>query len=316
MTDRKITASMYSEQPNPDEDELKRLWDAEVASIQSEFEAAAEHAKRRQAALEPLIAATGFDRRKINAELKEARGRSDATLARARRAVADPPINFEAMHEKERELMGAEPETFETSGNPYYHGGGTLSHVTNAGTSRVYTSGSDEVAKITYDRPRNHIDARTEAYGEGNFDADIGIANGYLGFTLYPPSYGNLELKADIRLVGNYYLYADDEWYNAEYAKAEISTWIEIHQVVLRDRSQLDRWSAGGSELHPTKYGRFDRAYIHPCVTYVGSNNPVTIRVGVRLKSYARANGSRAILDFHSGSNHIWVKEVSWDLRH
>ncbi|MDH3791247.1 MAG: hypothetical protein OES41_05850, partial [Rhodospirillales bacterium] len=77
------------------------------------------------------------------------------------------------------------------------------------------------------------------------------------------------------------------------------------------------RFTMGGDELHPTRYGRIDTIYGHNYYTSVGATDQVTIRVGARLHSYARAGGSLSRLNFQSGdANFINIPYVYWSLHH
>ena len=112
-------------------------------------------------------------------------------------------------------------------------------------------------------------------------------------------------------------LYSNDKWYTSGYARAEIDTWIQVHQNYWRPRHSHRRFTYAGDELHPTRSGRIDRQYGDNYYTNVGEGDTVTVRVGVRLHCYARASGSCAILNFQAGAaNYVYVPYVYWYLHH
>ena len=135
------------------------------------------------------------------------------------------------------------------------------------------------------------------------------------GLYIHPPTWSHLRVYVYPWVHGYYHLYSDDDWYNSEYAYAQLDTWIGLYQNFWRSRDYRRRFTYGGSELNPTHYGRIDNQYIQAYYTDVGEEDTVTVRVGVQIYSYARAGGSHSILIFQSGdSNYVYVPYIYWYL--
>ena len=176
---------------------------------------------------------------------------------------------------------------------------------------------SEEVPSSAWSTTTERIDPRAQAYGEGWFDGDYSEVHAYLAFAFRPPSWGHLHVYAYPWFHGYYQLYSNDDWYNSEYARAELDSWIDLHQNFWRPRDYDRHFTLGGEELHPTRYGRIDTRYTHSYYTSIGATDQVTIRVGARLYDYARAGGSLSRLNFQSGdANYIYIPYVYWYLHH
>jgi hypothetical protein len=309
----KITSAWQSDIPNPDEEFLKAEFEAETESLERSATAESDYSKRKQARLEPLVRATNLSGRDIDRMNKQAKLASRSSLQRAVSQVIDPSLDLEALHTKDLEVAKSVAKDLTPGGNPYWQGfvwspsyGGWWHNWNGEGEEVPYT-----VVNVSSER----IDSRTQAYGEGWWDGDYSRAHGYLAFRFNPPSWGHLHIHVYPWFHGYYSLYSNDEWYNSEYAKAVVDSWIDIHQNFWRSRQYVRRFTLAGDELHPTRWGRIDAQYSQSYYTNVGAGDTVTIRVGAHLYSYARAGGSHSVLNFIDGSgNYVLVPYVYWYL--
>lgn len=308
----KIMKEMKSEKPNPDEKSLKAEFEAEIKTLEKFTTAEKAQSKIKQANIDPLIKASGFSVEDINRKNNQAKSDSKASLKKDEPQLLKPPFDIEARHAQEEALAKRMSEQLSPEGNPYWRG--FIWSPSYCGWWISWNGEAEEIPKVQCDTSHNRFDPRAQAWGE-LWDADFSLIHGYLAFTFSPPSWGHLHVHVSPYLHGYYHLYSDDQWYNSAYAKAEIHTWVDLYQNFPRYRQYSRRFTIGGNELHPTRYGRIDRAYSHSYYQYVGQGDTVTIRVGVRLYCYARDCGSHSILNFKSGAaNYVRVPYVYWYL--
>lgn len=311
MPNRKIRSDWKSDTPNPDEAFLKSQHDVEIKNLERSLAVADERAKRRRQNMEPLIGASGLKPRQIDDLIKESRGRSRKVEAEADRHLAKPSFDVEALHRQELDLVKDIDQKMPSTASWQ----GYIFSASYCGYWWDYEGETEEVPSITCDSAHNRVDPRTQAYGEGWFDGDHSRAHAYVAFRFSPPSWGHLHVRVCPWLHGYYSLYSDDEWYNSEFASAQLHTWVDLHQNYWRSRDYRLRFSLGGDELHPTRSGRIDGQYCQYYYTDVGESDPVTIRAGVRLYDYARAGGSHSKLNLQAGSaNYVYVPYVYWYL--
>jgi hypothetical protein len=307
-----LKSNWESEKPVPDDGQLKEQWEAELKILRASIAQEDESSKRKMANREPLIKVSKFD---PDAQAKESKRISKESFRRAEAMIAKPPMDIEALHNKDLDLAKSIARLKEGPGNPSWWG-----YIWSAGYGGSWSScngESEEVPSVTFTTLNNRFDPRTQAWGEGWFDGDYSELHGYLAFTFNPPSWGHLHLYVYPWFHGYYSLYSDDEWYNSEYARAEVDSWLDLYQNFWRGRSYIRRFTLAGDEIHPTRYGRFDTNYSHYYFTDVGQGDLTTIRVGIRIYSYARASGSHSILNFQAGTgNYILVPYVYWYLHH
>jgi len=307
-----IITEFKSTKPNPDEEHLKTLWQAEIKNLEMSFAEEEEVSKRRKVNTLPLLKAVGFSEEKINQLLKEDKELSVKSLKMAERQVIEPPINFKPLHEQDLELAQTNAKLIK-SHNPYWWG--YIFQASYGGGWWAYNGEGEEIPKVTFQVGSNRFDPRAQAWGEGWWDADFSEIHAYLAFTFRPPSWGHLHISTYPWLHGYYSLYSNDTWYKSEYARAEVDTWVDIHQNYWRSRQYRRRFTMSGYELHPDRSGRIDAQYVDSSYTNVGENDTVTIRVGVRLYCKAKANGGRSKLNFQAGgANYVYVPYVYWYL--
>lgn len=307
---KKIMSKWESEKPVPDEAGLKKRWEAETKNLQASLAQEDESSKRKRANLEPIVKASKFD---LDKQAQESKRISRESFKRAEPLIAEPPFDIEALHRQDLDLAKEVANRYKGPGNPYWWG--YIWSPSYGGWWSSWNGETEEVPNISFDTANERFDPRTQAWGEGWFDGDFSELHGYLAFTFNPPSWGHLQVYVYPWFHGYYSLYSDDEWYNSEYARAEVDSWIDLYQNFWRSRSYVRRFTLAGDELHPTRYGRIDTNYRHVYYTDVGERDSTTIRVGARLYSYARASGGHSILNFQAGSaNYILVPYVYWYL--
>jgi len=117
----RIITEFKSTAPNPDEEHLKTLWQAEMKNFEMSLAEEKEILNRRKANTLPLIKAAGFSEEKINQILREDKALSKKSLEKAERKVAEPPINFKVFHEQDLRLVKANAER-NTEHNPSWSG--------------------------------------------------------------------------------------------------------------------------------------------------------------------------------------------------
>ena len=308
----RIITEFKSTKPNPDEEHLKTLWQAEIKNLEMSFAEEEEASKRRKANTLPLLKAVGFSEEKIDQLLKEDKELSVKSLKMTERQVIEPPINFKPLHEQDLELAQTNAKLIK-SHNPYWWG--YIFNASYGGGWWAYNGEGEEIPNVTFQVGTNRFDPRTQAWGEGWWDADFSEIHAYLAFTFRPPSWGHLHIVTPSWLHGYYNLYSNDTWYKSEYARAEVDTWVQVHQNYWRSRQHRRRFTMSGYELHPERAGRMDAQYVDSSYTNVGENDTVTIRVGVRLYCRAKASGGRSKLNFQAGgANYVYVPYVYWYL--
>lgn len=309
----KIKTTFESETPIPDVAEQKALNAQEVEALKGQFAGEEKAVGRREKNLKPLIQAAGWSDRELKGQLKAAATNSRGAIREAKAAVAKPSLDVDAMHKRDLYLAKQTAEKLESPGNPHWQG--YVWSASGCGAWWNWNGESEETPQYSCNLGAERVDIRTQAFGEGWFDSDFSQLHGFLQFHLTPPSWGHLHVYTYPWLHGWYSLYSNDEWWNSEYAEVELDTWVDIHQNFWRPRTYRRRLTIRGDELHPTRFGRVDSSFGHAYFTNVGARDRVTIRVGARLYSRAKASGTHAILDFRGGAgNYVYVPYVYWYL--
>jgi len=308
----KFAKEWQSSKPNPDEGHLKALWQADATALERETELSKEASKRRIASIQALMKPTGLTDSKVAELLKQDRERAEKSLQQGERLVAAPPIDFGPLHRRDVEQAKANADRT-GRGNPSWQG--YIWTAAYAGFWSEWNGEAEETPNVVLNPAANRVDPRTQTWGEGWWDEDYSRTHAYLAFTFSPPSWGHLHVHVYPWLHGYYCLYSDDAWYKGEWARAEVDTWVDLHQNFWRARDYQRRFTLAGDELHPQRCGRIDSQYTTSYFTNVGAADTVTIRVGVRLYSAAQANGGRSRLDFQAGAaNFVFVPYVYWYL--
>ena len=262
----------------------------------------------------PLMKAVGLNQEDVARLLKEDRDLSRKSLEKAEKWIAKPSIDFGVLHKQDLEVARANAERIEGH-NPSWQG-----YIWDPGYGGwwfEWNGEAEEAPNVTFNVGANRFDPRAQAWGEGWWDSDFSSNHAYLAFTFKPPSWGHLHIHTYPWLHGYYSLYSNDSWYNSVYARAEIDTWVDVHQNFWRPRDYRRCFTLAGDELHPERSGRRDAQYGNHYYTDVGENDTVTIRVGVRLYCRAKASGGRSKLNFQSGAgNYVYVPYVRWYLHH
>jgi hypothetical protein len=303
-----------STEPNPDEEHLKTLWQAEIKNDERALAKTEELSRQRQANMMPLLKGSGLSQADITKRLKEGAGLSKKSLREAERELAKPPLDFKVLHKQDLERVKANAERM-GGGNPSWSG--VIWDAGFGGAWWSWNGEAEEVPGVTFGVGGNRVDPRTQAWGEGWWDTDWSRMHAYLAFRFSPPSWGHLHVYTYPWMHGYYCLYSNDEWWNSEYARAELDTWVDLHQNFWRGRQYRRRFTMAGDELHPERCGRVDSQYSHAYFTNVGAGDTVTIRVGAQLYCKARASGGRSKLNFQAGAaNYIYVPYVYWYLHH
>lgn len=308
----RIKSAWKSDIPNPDEKYLKAEFEAEIQDLQRSFEEDEEYSKGKLTQVEPLVRASGLSSKDIDRMNAEAKLASRHSLQKAESALNTPSLDIDALHAQDLAAAKRVGKNLSRGGNPYWQG-----FIWNASYGGWWSNwnGEGEEVPYTVTTPPERIDSRTQAYGEGWWDGDYSKAHAYLAFRFNPPSWGHLHIHVYPWFHGYYSLYSNDTWYNSEYVRAEVDHWVDVHQNFWRSRQYVRRFTLSGYELHPTRSGRIDAHYAQHYYTNVGSGDTVTIRVGARLYSYARAGGTHSVLNFLSGgANYISVPYVYWYL--
>lgn len=316
MANYKLVSDSHQEGgSNPDEAFLNKEIEAENRLIENELRRSEEHVKVQRARNEPLMATVGLDNQKTGEQMRDARTRSEDVLLESERLLQKPSLDIEAMHKQDLDLAKANAERMESPGNPHWQG-----FIWNSSYGGYWWSRNgeaEETPSCTFNIAADRFDPKAQAWGEGWYDGDYSRIDAYLAFKFTPPSWGHLHIQTKPWFHGYYSLYSDDEWYNSEFAKAEMHSWVGVHQNFWRPTDATRRFALSGQEIHPTRAGRIDRQYHHSYTTNVGAGDPVTIRVGARLYDEARASGSHSKLNFQTGAgNYIYVPYVYWYLHH
>lgn len=310
-----VRTDWQSTKPNPDEELLKENWRNELDAMDRMLAEEANLARRQQNALLPLLRASGLDEGDMECALTESGQLSRQSLKETDPLVHKPVMDPAKMHEQDLELVKTISAKMTTPAKTTTWCGYVM-HPEYAGHWMSWNGEKEEVPTAAEDPGKCRLDLRAQAFGEGWWDADVSDVHAYLAFRITPPSWGQLDVYAHPWMHGFYNLYADDSWYKSEKASAEVQTWMDLHQNFWRPRSYRTRFRMAGDELHPTRFGRIDAQFSHGFHTAVGEGDIVTIRVGVRLNCYAKANGGRAKLDFRAGNaNYVHVPYIYWRLR-
>ncbi len=299
---------------NPDEEYLQTLIESEKKDLELSFASEKEDSKRKEASLSPLLKASGIRKQDINKLLKDDAAKAKKFIETATKQIAKQPYNFDRLYEQEAQLKLNNVDQL-AAVHPIRRWRGCVWHPRYGGAWYSYNGEREERPNVSFNLGASRFDPRAQAFGEGWFDGDYSLIHGYLAFQFRPPSWGHLHIYTNSWLHGYYCLYSDDKWYNSAYARADVHTWVDVHQNYWRPRQYNRRFSLRGGEIHPRRCGRIDRQYGHTYTTFVGAGDVVTVRVGVRLYCYARASGSSSILNFQAGAgNYVYVPNICWFL--
>lgn len=312
----KIKASQKSTEINPDEDFLNALIDRENDCLRASISEEPIGVKRKLDNLKPVLETAKMTPAMINEEIKHRSLLAKTALTRAMPLISEPAVDIEALHKQDLQLAEELGKKLESPGNPHWQG--FIWNPAYAGAWWTYNGEGEEKPGYQFWSGPKNVDIKSQAYGEGWFDGDYSKIHGYLGFKLHNlPSWGILRIYVPIWVHGYYSLYSNDEWWNSEYARATLHTWVDVHQNFWRPRQYAKRFNMQGDELHPTRYGRIDTYYPHTYRTTVGSSDTVTIRAGALTDCYARAGGTHSILNLLSGNaNYIYIPYIYWYLYH
>ena len=310
-----IRTESKSTKPNPDEKFLEALIQAENKSLERAISQTAATLRRRKANIEPLLKASGMVNSDIDKLLKEGKELSVKSSEFAEKQFSVPAFDIEDLHERDLVLARENAERMKSPGNPHWQG-----HIWNpsyGGWWSSWNGEAEEVPNVTFDLSHNRFDPRAQAWGEGWWDSDFSKMHSYLAFQFSPPSWGRLYVYTYPWLHGYYSLYSDDAWYKGENARAELDTWVDLHQNYWRSPQYMRRFTMAGDELHPERAGRIDSQYGHFYSTNVGEGDTVTVRVGLHQYCQAQASGGRSRLNFQGGeANYVMVPYVYWYLYH
>ncbi|NNF97844.1 MAG: hypothetical protein HKM93_00555 [Desulfobacteraceae bacterium] len=302
-----------STEKNPDEDFLKKQIQEENKIFEQNIALSAEASRQKTANISMLLESTGIKKDIIEKQLKYDAERSVKVIKDAEKSLLKPTMDIETMHKQDIEQARMIAKKMKSPGNPHWQG--YIWNASYGGAWWNWNGEGEEVPSVTFDVANNRIDPRTQAFGEGWWDADFSKINAYLSFRFTPPSWGHLHIITSPWLHGYYSLYSNDAWYKGEHAKADLDTWVDVHQNFWRSRSTNDVFYMSGDELHPTRSDRIDRQSTMRYYTSVGEGDPVTIRVGAQLYCRGKASGGQARLNFQSGgANYIYAPYVYWYL--
>ena len=308
----KLITEYKSTKPNPDEEHLKALWQAEIKSLERSIAEEPKASKRLKTNTLPLLKASGLSQGDINKLIKEDKDLSKKSLKEAEREIVKPPIDFKVLHKQDLKLAQDNAKRIK-SHNPSWSG--YIWNPSYGGWWSSWNGETEEVPNVTFNLGANRFDPRAQSWGEGWYDADFSEIHAYLAFQFNPPSWGHLHIHTYPWLHGYYSLYSNDTWYKSEYARAKVDTWVQVHQDYWETRQYNRRFTMSGYELHPERSDRIDSRYGEHYYLNVGERDRVTIRVGIRLYCRAKANGGRSRLNFQAGAaNYIYVPYVYWYL--
>lgn len=308
-----IKSEWKSTKPNPEEEHLKKILNAEIDHLTKAFKKSEDASKQRLEKTKLLFKASGMEEEGIKRFLKEDLQISKEALRESEPSILKPAFDIEALHKQDLEMAKATESKLESPGNPHWHG--YIWNPAYGGGWWDWNGESQEIPNITFNVGGKRFDPRVQAWGGGWYDSDHSRIHGYLAFTFNPPSWGRLVVYTYYWLHGYYNLYSNDTWYKSENARAEVDTWVDLHQNFWRTPQYWRRFTMAGDELHPTRYGRIDGFYSQIYATDVGQSDTVTIRAGVRLYSQAKANGGRSMLNFQAESaNYVYIPYVYWYL--
>jgi hypothetical protein len=307
VTLRRLKTNWQSTEVNPDEDFLKRQFMAEVANLEQSFVNEEETFEAKKKNLTPLITASRMQEAEIENLLRRDADAAKRALSIAERRLQQPALDYTVLQKQDIEQVR---KNFEQQGRAFA-ASAVVWNPSYGGWWSVYNGESEEAPNATISVGSKRVDPRAQAYGEDWYDADYSEIHAYLAFRFTPPTWGHLHVYAYPWLHGYYSMYADDAWYKSEYARAEVDTWVDVHQNFWRPRQYSRRFTRAGYEIHPTESNRIDRQYGHVYTTNVGGGDPVTIRVGVRLYCLGKASGGSALLNFQAGAaNYVYVPYV------
>lgn len=311
----RLMTEFKSTKPNPDEKHLKALWQAEIKCLKSSLAAEKETAQRKKTNVLPVVKGSGLKQADITKLLEKGKSLSQKSQKAAERLMTKPAVNVDLLHRQDLKLAKANAKLMNPRGNPSWSG--YIWNPSYGGWWKSWNGESEEVPIISFNFGAKRFDPQAQAWGEGWYDGDWSKLHGYFAYKFNPPSWGHLHIYTYPWLHGYYNMYSDDEWYNSEYARADLHTWVDAYQHFWRARQYRLIFRRGGDELHPTQYGRIDGQYGNSYYANVGASDTVTIRVGVHLYCYARASGGRSKLDFRSGAaNYVHIPYVYWYLHH
>ncbi len=308
-----IMTKWESTSPNPDEKHLKALWQAEMKNLKRCHSQTKKASQRRRTNILAVLKKTGLSHQDIAKVVKEEEVLSREYLKASESQLAKPPFDIEILHEQHLKLVRANADRMKSKGNPDWSG--YIWHAVNGGFWKNWEGDSTDIPEARITHPWNRFVANAKARGKGCFDLDFSEIHAYLVFKFNPPSWGRLYIYTCPWVHGFYHLYANDEWFNDEYACAELHTWCDVHQNFWRVRQYRGHFRHAGPEFHPFR-GRLDTQYTHEYLTDVGEGEPVTIRVGIRLYCSARANGSASLMHFIGDENYVHFPYIFWNLIH
>lgn len=300
---------------NPNEGQLKKIWDSEVAALENAYSQEKQDVQRMEKNLEPLIKAGGFTTPQVTQLTNESRENSKKFFLDMDRQLITPPVNIEELHDADMRQMKMNAEQMTVQTATVWQG--IIFNASYGGWCTAWNGEAEEVPNVTLNISQKRIDPRTQAWGEGLCDADFSQASAYLAFKFNPPSWGHLHVYVRPWVHGYYILHSNDTWYKQEYAAAKLNTWVDMYQNFWRGKQRIEQFNMAGDELNPQIAQRIDTQSIHNYSTQVGQGDTVTIRVGVDLYCRGRASGGRAQLNFQSGNaNYVYVPHVHWVLHH
>ena len=109
-----VMTEFESTEPNPDEEHLKALWQAEINNLEASLAEEEEYSQRRRAQIWPLIEASGLSEEGIAQWVEEDTDLSRKSLEAAKPQLMEPPFDIEALHEQDVQLARANEELMES----------------------------------------------------------------------------------------------------------------------------------------------------------------------------------------------------------
>jgi hypothetical protein len=306
-----VKTNWQSSEPLPDEEQLKALWQSEVASREWSLKQEEAAEARREADLPQLLRAVALSEAEFEDRRQEGIERAAGLRQESEAQLAAPPIDIDALHKHEIEVAEASVSAPESLPPPGFYG--HVWHPFSHGWSGHWCGSASH--DVQFDLNGKRIEAYANVDGLFWSLSELSM-NAYLAYQMVPPSSGQLYIRVPLWWHGWYYAYSDAAGYFwSAYARVRLRTWVQAYQGTWRGRQVRTRLWIRGAELHPAQNGRMDTSGQHGYVVNVVGQARVIIRVGIHLDVYARDTPATAMLNLWGHpANYFYVPYVFWVL--
>lgn len=151
--------------------------------------------------------------------------------------------------------------------------------------------------------------AWAQGSGSGLFGTGVGQTSVEVDFWYYfvPTAARFYGINPYTTYRGFYIVKSDDSWYDSHYARAVVSSHVNVYQYNWKGFNSVNELDVGGDNINVNQ--RFDTLRNHYYSALLGANDGAWILNRVKLWVYARGGSAYSKLDFGTGSgNYITAR--------